>query len=143
MTDNVIRITPDLTIPASELSYRSSRSGGPGGQHVNTTSTRVELVWDVDSSPSLTNQQRERIKSKLSNRINSEGLLTMASSATRSQHRNREEVTERFTELLRQALDIPKVRKKTRPSRAAHERRLKQKRIRSERKRERRAIPPE
>ena len=89
MSDSVIRVNDDLWIPVSELEYRASRSGGPGGQHVNTSSTRVELSWNVDASPSLTEDQRFRIHQKLGNRISAEGLLSMASSSTRSQHRNR------------------------------------------------------
>jgi ribosome-associated protein len=137
MADGIISITPDLSIPQSELTYRASRSGGPGGQHVNTSSTRVELVWDLANSPSLTPQQRERLMEKLATRISGEGLLSLASSATRSQHRNREDVTERFRDLLSEALEVEKPRKKTRPPRAAKEERLREKKHRSEIKKQR------
>jgi ribosome-associated protein len=140
MSENVLEITPDLRLPVDELTFRASRSGGPGGQHVNTSSTRVELVWDVENSPSLTSDQRERIRTRLATRISSEGLLILASSATRSQHRNRQEVTERFAEMLRGALHIPRARRKTKPSRAEREKRLRSKKRRSETKRLRR--PP-
>ena len=132
MSDQILRITDELFIPTAELSFRASRSGGPGGQHVNTSSTRVELIWDVDNSPSLDEVQRTRVREKLTGRISGEGLLTLASSTSRSQARNREEATARFVELLREALHVPKPRKKTRPPRAAREKRLATKRHRSE-----------
>jgi ribosome-associated protein len=134
MTESTLPINDTLSIPASELSFRASRSGGPGGQHVNTSSTRIELVWDVDASPSLDQGQRERIRQKLANRINTAGVLTLAGSTSRSQARNREEVTARFVELLREALVQRKPRRKTKPPRAAHENRLAAKRRRSETK---------
>ena len=129
-----LAITDDLFIPRSELSYRASRSGGPGGQHVNTSSTRVELVWDVAGSPSLTDGQRALIQEKLTNRINAEGELQLVAGESRSQFQNKEAVTERFIELLRQALHVQKPRRKTRPSRAAKEERLQSKKRRSETK---------
>ena len=134
MSDTVLVVTDDLFIPRAELSYRASRSGGPGGQHVNTSSTRVELVWDVSGSPSLTDAQRALIQEKLANRINTEGELQVASSENRSQFRNKEAVTERFTELLREALHVARPRRKTRPSRANREKRLEAKKRRSETK---------
>lgn len=127
----VVQINDSLWIPRAELTYRATRSGGPGGQHVNTSSSRVELAWDVGASPSLTDDQRARIQEKLANRINSEGVLLMSSSEQRSQHQNRESVTARFAELVAQALVIPKKRIKTRPSRASKEARLDDKKKRS------------
>ncbi|MEX2582883.1 MAG: alternative ribosome rescue aminoacyl-tRNA hydrolase ArfB [Gemmatimonadota bacterium] len=141
MSESSIPITPDLSLPVAELNYRASRSGGPGGQHVNTSSTRIELVWDVAGSPSLTPEQRDRLQEKLANRISGEGLLTLASATSRSQHRNREEVTERFVEIVRDALHVPKKRKKTRPSRASKERRLKAKKQRAQKKKLRGSVP--
>ena len=134
LSETLLVVTDDLYIPRAELSYRASRSGGPGGQHVNTSSTRVELVWDVNASPSLTDAQRALILEKLANRISAEGQLQLASSDNRSQFRNKEAVTERFAELLREALHVPKPRKKTRPSRANREKRLEAKKRRSETK---------
>lgn len=133
--DTILPITARLSIPRSELAFRASRSSGPGGQHVNTSSTRVELVWDVAASPSLSDEQRARVQDKLANRITNDGLLLLAEGGSRSQHRNREAVTARLQELLREALHRPKPRKKTRPGRAARERRLKRKKRRSEKKR--------
>src|SRR4051812_6438624 len=94
--DDVVEINPALSIPRSELTYRATRAGGPGGQHVNTSSTRVELWWDVDASPSLDEAQRARIREKLAKRIGEDGQLRLASAVSRSQHQNRIEVTERF-----------------------------------------------
>ena len=139
----VLEITPDVFVPRDELTFRASRSGGPGGQHVNTTSSRVELIWDVGQSPSLTEEQRARVQEKLANRISGEGLLLLASSGSRSQHQNREEVVERFVEVLREALHVPRPRRKTRPPRASRERRLQSKKHRSEVKKLRRSIEPE
>jgi ribosome-associated protein len=130
-----LAVTDDLYLPRAELAFRASRSGGPGGQHVNTSSTRVELVWNVAASPTLTDAQRARITERLANRINSEGELLLAESGSRSQLHNKEAVVERLVELLREALHIPKARRKTRPPRAAHERRLESKKRRSETKR--------
>ena len=130
----VLTINDDLFIPRAELTYRASRAGGPGGQHVNTSSTRVELVWDVSGSPSLTDEQRALIQEKLANRINAEGELQVVSGESRSQFKNKEAVTERFAELLREALHVPKPRRKTRPSRASREKRLDAKKRRSETK---------
>lgn len=138
--DALLAIDDALWIPRAELTYRATRSGGPGGQHVNTSSTRVELAWDVAGSPSLTDEQRARIREKLANRISGEGVLQLSASEHRSQHQNREAVTERFVALIRQALVVPKKRKKTRPSKAAREARLHAKRRRSELKRSRRSL---
>lgn len=119
-----MQITPDLTIADSELTYRATRAGGPGGQHVNTSSTRVELWWDLAGSPSLTEEQRQWLKTRLMSRLDSAGWVRLVSAGSRSQLQNRKEVTGRFQKLLAQALVVPKKRKKTRPSRAAKERRL-------------------
>src|SRR5215218_11458491 len=129
-----LEVTPALRIPLGELRYRASRSGGPGGQHVNTSSTRVELVWNVAGSPSLSDAQRALIQEKLANRINGEGELLLVGGESRSQYQNKEAVTERFAELLREALHVPKARRKTRPSRASKEERLQEKKRRSETK---------
>jgi ribosome-associated protein len=142
VNDTALVITNNLFLHSSELTFRASRSGGPGGQHVNTSSTRVELTWDVAGSPGLTEAQRSRILRKLANRIDNEGTLHLTEGGSRSQHRNKEAVTERFQELLREALHVPKRRKKTKPTRASRERRLKAKKRRSETKRLRGPIKP-
>ena len=142
MTDgDALEISPTLRLPLSELSYRASRSGGPGGQHVNTSSTRVEVWWDIAASPSLDPEQRARLLSRLSSRLDGGGRLRLVSAGTRSQLRNHEEVTERLRDMVAEALVIPRRRKPTRPSRAAKAARLETKRRRSATKRERRRPP--
>ena len=133
-------VSPALSLPLAELEYRASRSGGPGGQHVNTSSTRVEVWWDVAGSSALTEEQRARLLARLATRLDSAGRLRLVSSGSRSQLRNREEVTERLRDLVALALRVPKPRKRTRPSRAAKAARLEAKRRRAAVKRERR--PP-
>ena len=133
-------VSPALRLPRAELEYRASRSGGPGGQHVNTSSTRVEVRWDVAGSSALTEEQRARLLARLATRLDSAGRLRLVSSGSRSQLRNREEVTERLRDLVAAALRVPKARKRTRPSRAAKAARLEAKRRRAAVKRERR--PP-
>jgi ribosome-associated protein len=133
-------VSPALRLPRAELEYRASRSGGPGGQHVNTSSTRVEVWWDVAGSSALTEEQRARLLARLATRLDSAGRLRLVSGGTRSQLRNREEVTERLRDLVAAALRVPKARKRTRPSRAAKAARLEAKRRRAAVKRERR--PP-
>ncbi len=131
-------IAPELRLPLAELDYRVSRSGGPGGQHVNTSSTRVEVWWDVAASPSLSEPQRSRLLTRLATRLDSAGRLRLVSSGSRSQLRNREEVTARLREIVAESLKVPKKRKPTRPSRAAKAARLERKRRRSSIKQERR-----
>ena len=123
-----LQITDTVAIPLSELRYQFSRSGGPGGQHVNRTETQVELTFDVRGTPSLNESQRARVLGKLGSAVDSRGVLHLTCQTTRSQSRNRAEVTERFQRLLRQALHVPKSRRATRPHRAAVERRLQEKR---------------
>jgi ribosome-associated protein len=138
LDDSTLRITPTIAIPLAELTFRASRSGGPGGQHVNTSSTRVELWWDAAQSPSLSVEERARVRLRLANRLTEDGQLRIVSGATRSQARNRALAIKRFQEALARALTVPKRRKPTRPSRGIKERRLAEKRKQSERKRERR-----
>jgi ribosome-associated protein len=127
-----------LLIPAGELSERFSRSSGPGGQGVNTTDSRVELSFDVARSPSLTETARRRALGRLQHRL-SDGVLTIASSGERSQLMNREEARERLAAIMRDAVAPPKPpRIPTKPSRGARERRLDDKRRRSQAKRNRR-----
>jgi ribosome-associated protein len=119
-----------LAIPRSEIELRATRSGGPGGQHVNTSSTRIQLAWDVAGSPSLSPRRRQLILDRLSNRIDQEGVLRLDVDTHRSQHRNREEAFARLAELLAEALRPRKERKATRPTRASRERRLDEKKRR-------------
>lgn len=138
-----IDISPSLRLPLSELHFQASRSGGPGGQHVNTSSTRVELWWDVSASTVLTPQQRHTLMARLATRLTDDGQLRIVSSETRSQARNKDAAVERLRELLTEALRPVKPRRKTKPSRAVKERRLQDKRQRSERKRDRRHRGPD
>ena len=141
--EKAVHITDAVSIPMSELRFRFARSSGPGGQHANRSATQVELLFDVAGSPSLSEAQRQLILEKLSSYIDKEGTLHLVSQTHRSQLRNREEVVERFRRLLRAALQVPKPRLPTRPTRAARERRLRAKRRRSEIKRLRRRVPSE
>ncbi len=141
--DGLLRVNPSLAIPLSELEYRATRSGGPGGQHVNTSSTRIELYLDVAASPSLNDEQRALILAKLAGRIDAAGTLRVVASTQRSQLQNREEATERLRSLLAGALRVPKRRKKTKPTRAAREARLQAKKRRSQTKSARRPVKPE
>jgi ribosome-associated protein len=136
-----LTINPSLSLPLAELEYRASRSGGPGGQHVNKASTRVEVVWDLAASPSLDDAQRFRLLERLATRLDSAGRLRLVSSSSRSQLQNREEVTERLRELVAAALVVPKARRRTKPSRQAKARRLETKRRRAALKRSRRIRP--
>ena len=138
-----LRVTDTVTIPTAELQFHFSRSGGPGGQHVNRTATQVELTFDVQGSASLDESQRARVLGKLKSAIDSRGVLHLTCQTTRSQSRNRAEVIERFQRLLRQALHVPKPRRATRPGRAAVERRLQEKRRVGTLKQERRRIEDE
>jgi ribosome-associated protein len=131
-------IAPELRLPLAELDFRASRSGGPGGQHVNTSSTRVEVWWDVAASPSLSEEQRALLLTRLATRLDSSGRLRLVSSTSRSQLRNREEVTERLREMVARALEVPRPRRRTKPTRTSKLARVEAKRRRSAVKRERR-----
>jgi ribosome-associated protein len=135
--DGDLAITPVLSIPWRELTFRATPAGGPGGQHVNRSSTRVELWWDVLGSPSLDEGQRGLLRAKLAPRLDQRGVLRLVSAEHRSQARNREAVVERFIKVIANGLKVPRPRKPTRPTRASVARRLDAKRKRSERKRER------
>ena len=132
-----IVIANRVTIPAWELTFSFSPSGGPGGQHANRSATRVTLFFDVANSPSLNEVQRERLMKRLASRLDQHGILQLSAQDTRSQHQNREIVLERFEALLSEALRPRKRRRKTRPSAAANERRLREKKQRGRRKDER------
>jgi ribosome-associated protein len=130
--DEALVVNEELAIPLSEIELRASRSSGPGGQHANVTASRIEAVFDVAASPTLTDEQRRRIEERLGDRV------TAVAQDARSQARNRELALERLRERLATALVRPRKRRPTTPSRAARERRLEQKRRTSERKAQRR-----
>jgi ribosome-associated protein len=135
----MIPVNEDLSIPDEEVAFTTSRSGGPGGQNVNKLETRVTLRFDLDGSPSLSGEQKTRLRERLATRITKDGVLHVTSQRHRTQAANREAAVERFAELLRENLREEAPRKKTRPSKAARARRLEEKRRRSQRKRERAA----
>ena len=130
-------INSHLTIPESELSVSTSRSSGPGGQHVNKTESKIELRWNPGLSTALAAADRNRLISRLGSRLTKSNDLIVVCSSTRSQHRNREMARERLAELVRAALIPPKWRIRTRPGRKAIRRRLEKKKRRSQRKRDR------
>ncbi|HEX5437272.1 MAG TPA: alternative ribosome rescue aminoacyl-tRNA hydrolase ArfB [Gemmatimonadaceae bacterium] len=136
-----LRVTDTVTIPRSELVVHATRSGGPGGQHVNTSSTRIELLWNVRASEALSDAERARVLRRLATRMDANGSVRVVASESRSQLQNRAAAEERLAELVRRALIVPKRRIATRPSRASREARLEDKRRRSETKRRRRDMP--
>ncbi len=135
-----LEINNGLAIPWDELRYRFSRSSGPGGQNVNRTATRVELLFDVQHSASLDEVQRARLLDRLRHLMDSQGVLHLYSHSTPSQLRNRQEVTARFATLLRQGLRVQRSRVATRPTAAARQRRLAHKRARGTTKQLRRRV---
>lgn len=136
----VLEVNAELSIPLSELEYRATRSGGPGGQHVNTSASRIEVVWDIASSRALTDEQRARLLNRLRSRLDSEGKLRLVASDRRSQLQNRESATERLREVVARALVVPKKRKRSAVPRAEKLRRLEAKRRRGEIKARRRPV---
>jgi ribosome-associated protein len=124
-----IRVTRSVSIPLSEIAFRYSRSSGPGGQHAQKTETRVEALFDVEASAALTDRQKNRVVRKAG------PVLRAVAQDERSQARNRELATERVADALREALRVERPRRATKPSKAAVERRLEQKRRRSRTKR--------
>ena len=138
MSERALAVTPTLSIPLTEIAIRATPSGGPGGQHVNRSSTRVEVVWNVAGSAVLTEAQRSRLRLRLVSRLDSEGDLRVVASEHRSQLRNRAEALERLAGVVARALAVPKARRATKPTRASKERRLESKKRRGETKRERR-----
>jgi len=134
----MVKITDSVSIPLSELEFRFSRGGGPGGQHVNRSATRVELLYRVAGSPSLTIRQQELVLQRLAGRIDDKGVLRVVAQSERSQLRNREEALERLQLLLRRSLHVRRRRRRSNVPRWAKQRRLDEKRKRSEVKRNRR-----
>lgn len=133
-----VRVNESVVIPRDELVARASRAGGAGGQHVNTSSTRIELLWGIRATRALSAEQRERVTQKLSSRLDSEGNVRIVASDRRSQRQNRESAEQRLADLVRAALIVPKKRRATKPSRAAKQARLDSKKKLSDKKRERR-----
>ena len=136
--ETAIVVDDRVSIPRHELQFRASRAGGPGGQHVNTSSTRIELTWNLERTTALDDATKARVREKLAARLDGEGTLRIVSSEMRSQSQNRERAEERFAEVLRKALLVQKARKRTKVPRGAKEERLKEKKLRGERKKDRR-----
>ena len=136
-SEKLLAVNDSLFIPRGELDVRVSRASGAGGQHVNKTSSRVEIFWNIPSSRALTDEQRARLLDKLSSRLTIDGSIRVVASDMRSQSRNRDLAEERLAELVRRALIVPRKRKPTRPTRAAKEARLQTKKRHSNKKRTR------
>ena len=135
---DALRISPRLELPAAEFSLRFSRSSGPGGQNVNKVETRVELRFAICASKTLSEAQKERLLSQLASRLTRRGELIVAAENHRERGRNLEQARLRMAEILAGALQVPRVRKASKPTHGSKKRRLEAKRQRSERKRERR-----
>ena len=127
-----MRVRPGLEIPDREVEVRTSRSSGPGGQHANVTASRVEAVFDVAASEALSDEQKRRVMARCGPRV------TAVAQESRGQARNRALALERLAARIDHALQVPRVRRSTKPTRASKERRLQAKRRASERKRDRR-----
>jgi ribosome-associated protein len=136
--ENLLEVNESLSIPRGELDVRVSRSSGAGGQHVNKTSSRVEIFWNIPASRALTDEQRNRLLEKLASRLTTQGSIRIVASDMRSQTRNRELAEEKLVETVRHGLIVPKKRRATRPTRASKEARLESKKRQSHKKSERR-----
>lgn len=134
-------IRTDIVIPGNELDFKASRSGGPGGQHVNKTNSRITLQWSVLETTALDEDQRTRVLHKLQSRLTADGVLQISVDDERSQHQNREIARKRLREIVTAALRVPKKRVATKLSRAAKRRRLEEKKRRGSVKQLRK--PPE
>lgn len=140
---SMIKVTKSLFISPRELKFIASTGSGPGGQHVNRVATKIVLLWDVDSSENVSTAQKNRIKQKLSTRINKAGVLRVTSSKHRSQKANKEATIARFALLLSEALATKKTRKKTKVSSSQREKRLESKKKRGVTKRLRARVQPD
>jgi len=134
---NSLVVNENLAIPRSELVTKASRSSGAGGQHVNKTSSRIEISWNISKSGALSDEQRQMLMDRLASRISTEGLVRVVASEMRSQRQNRDRAEARLADLIRRALVVRKKRKPTRRPRGADEARLASKKLHSRKKRER------
>lgn len=130
-----MRVARNVDIPLDEVELRASRSSGPGGQHANVTASRIEAVFDVAASSTLSDEQKRRVMARCGPRV------TAVAQDARSQSRNRELALERLRERLSKALAVPRARRATKPTRSSRERRLESKRRESQRKAQRRRPP--
>jgi ribosome-associated protein len=130
-----LRIDPRLTIPASELSWTAVRSSGPGGQNVNKVASKVELRFMLAQSAVLSPTVKARLRARAGKRVNAQGELCLVSQRTRDQKKNLDDALEKLRELVLAALETPKVRRPTRPTRASKTRRMEQKHLQASKKR--------
>lgn len=130
MKEDII-INSSVTIPWSELVIRASKAGGPGGQHVNKSDTRITIRWNLYASTALNEEQKTIVANNLASKLTTEGDLVIHNRATRSQQQNKKNALDIFAETVRAALKIPKKRKKTKLSREKKEARLQEKKKRS------------
>ena len=136
-SERLLPVNATLSIPRSELDVRVSRASGAGGQHVNKTSSRVEIFWNIPGSRAVSDEQRARLLEKLASKLTTEGSVRVVASDMRSQSRNRDLAEERLADLVRRALIVPRKRRPTKPTRAAKEARLESKKRHSNKKRSR------
>ncbi len=127
----MLEITPQLSIPDEEFEWTYVRSGGPGGQNVNKVASKAVLRWNLADTPSLSDEVKARFRAQQANRVTVEGEVVLSSQRYRDQERNRADCLEKLRELILAATVRPKVRRKTRPTRGSKERRLQEKRRRS------------
>ena len=136
--EGILEISPAIGIPRNELVYRATRAGGPGGQHVNTSSTRIELLWNVRATTALEPEVRERVEGQLASKLDGEGWVRIVAASSRSQGQNREAAEERLVAMIRGALVVRKKRRPTKPTYGSKQERLAGKKKRSDTKRMRR-----
>jgi ribosome-associated protein len=137
----MIPITPAIALSQNEIQFDFVRSSGAGGQNVNKVSTAVQLRFDVQNSPSLPDDVRERLAKIAGSRLTNDGVLIIKAQSFRTQEKNRQDALERLIEMIRQAAHKPTIRRPTKPSRASQQRRLDAKSQRSQVKQSRRAMP--
>ena len=127
----------------NELVFKAVRSSGPGGQHANKVSSRVELAYNIEASEALDEEEKKRLKKYLKNRLSASGVLVMQCDDSRSQHQNKRLLIKRFISLVEKGLEVPKIRKKTKPTKASIRKRLDTKKKLSEKKQSRQKPKPE
>ena len=137
---DVLIVSAAIRIPRTELEMRATRSGGPGGQHVNTSSTKIELRWQPAASVALSDAQRERLLTNLAGKLDGDGWLRLTASEHRSQLQNREAAEARLVMMVKAALVVPKVRRATKPTFTSKVKRLESKAQRSDVKQQRKRI---
>jgi ribosome-associated protein len=136
--EGMLEVSPTVAIPRAELVYRASRAGGAGGQHVNTSSTRIELLWNLRTTGALEPDVRDRLAAQLVTKLDGEGWIRIVSAARRSQLQNREAAELRLVEMIRGALVVRKKRRATKPTFGSKQARLAEKKKRGDTKRNRR-----